>query len=130
MNVRVKLKWHAEDLIKNSFEKTFMGTVFQKLKIYSQEREFSRNGNCIVAEIAVVTKISFEEWDLEILQCCWNCKIFKIPKISFVERYLEILQCCWNCCGDKNIKKYRKYLYRKIFRNIAVLLKLLWWQKY
>ena len=34
-----------------------MGTVFQKLKIYSQEREFSRNGNCSVAEIAVVTKI-------------------------------------------------------------------------
>ena len=34
-----------------------MGAVFQKLKIYSQEREFSRNGNCSVAEIAVVTKI-------------------------------------------------------------------------
>ena len=35
-----------------------MGTVFQKLKIYSQEREFSRNGNCSVAEIAVVTLAS------------------------------------------------------------------------
>ena len=60
-----------------------LGTVFQKPKRSSLEREFR--------DIAVLLKL------------LWWQKHSKVPKISFLQGDLEILQCCWNCCGDPGL---------------------------